>query len=65
MKKKAKEGFGMPITNETKAYSSDTIPWVRLFDNQGFESIGYGVQEATEYTFCYIKKLLLDPDPNK
>ena len=62
---KAKEGFGIPITNETKAYTSDTISWVRLFDNQGFESIGYGVQEATEYAFGFIKKLLLDPDPNK
>jgi len=61
----AKEGFGLPITNETKAYTSDTISWVRLFDNQGFESYGYGVQEVSEYTFSYIKKLLLDPDPNK
>ena len=62
---KAKEGFGMPVTNETKSYSSEAISWARLFDTQGFESYGYGIQEVTEYSVDYIKKLLLNPNPNE
>lgn len=62
---KAEEGYGKPITLKTKIYNSKIIPWVRLYDTQGFESSGYGVNEATEYAINLIKKCLLNKDPNE
>lgn len=62
---KAKEGYGQPITLETKMYNSNIIPWIRLYDTQGFESNGYGINQATEHAINFIKKSLLDKDPNQ
>ena len=62
---KAKEGYGQPITLETKLYNSNIIPWIRLYDTQGFESNGYGINQATEHAINFIKKCLLDKDQNE
>ena len=61
---KAKESLVEPCTKETKQYTSDEIPWLRLYDSRGIESKNFTVSEALKIAKKIIDDSLKKEDPD-
>ena len=63
---KASVAFGKPETTETKFYSTDKIPFLRLTDTRGIEkSKDFGINETYESIKNFIKNQIVENDPDK
>ena len=64
--KKAKEGTGQFVTVKYQAYSSDSIPFLRLVDTKGIElNINYGPYQVQSDAENFIRNQKATNDPNK
>ena len=62
----AKVGFGKPETMETKFYSTDKIPFLRLVDTRGIEKDErFGINAMFESVKNFIKNIIEENDPDK